>query len=233
MIKYIISVLRGVTERCTNMLAKNTIETENLDKNIIKVSDYIIIQRQNYKKLHQLKKRDCVRLGKRFMFIELDNIISEEYNSIFKLESKGKNNYYLTKVENATNIQLPDARECGDDNRDILDDGKSQKLSTKEISELQEQAVGAQNIIGKIVSNSSTFAAKTEFSQEKYVKKKEKKYYEYVQILKPSIVYLMEIYYRLSPIKVLGLRIDDLSQILYYSNVHSNGNYLFIVFILG
>lgn len=58
------------------------------------------------------------------------------------------------------------------------------------------------------------------------LKKKEKKHCEYIQIRRPSIRLLSEIYYRYEPAKTLGIRIDDLSQIITYANIQSGGNYL-------
>lgn len=85
---------------------------------------------------------------------------------------------------------------------------------------------GAMEIIETIVANSKTFNEKTEFSQEKYLKKKEKKYFEYIQIRKPTLRLIAHIYYRQDPNKVLGMRIDSLSQLISYSGVNSRGKYL-------
>lgn len=84
----------------------------------------------------------------------------------------------------------------------------------------------AKEIIETIVANSKTFNQKTEFSQEKYLKKKEKKYFEYIQIRKPTIRLLAHIYYRQDHEKILGMRMDSLSQIISYAGVNSSGKYL-------
>lgn len=84
----------------------------------------------------------------------------------------------------------------------------------------------SKEIIETIIANSKSFNEKTEFSQEKYIKKKEKKYFEFVQIRKPTIRLLAEIFYRQDPEKALGLRIDSLSQLISYSGVNPTGNFL-------
>lgn len=84
----------------------------------------------------------------------------------------------------------------------------------------------SKEIIGTLVANSKSFNEKTEFSQEKYLKKKEKKYFDYIQVRKPSIRLLAEIFYRQDPDKPLGLRIDSLSQLISYADINSTGNYL-------
>lgn len=51
------------------------------------------------------------------------------------------------------------------DNRDINDDGSSQKLSTDDIMDLKKSGVSAETIVGTLVQNSTTFSSKTEYSQ--------------------------------------------------------------------
>lgn len=190
---------------------------------VVNLGDYIVIKRQNYKKLHKIQPGVTVRLGKNQ--IDVANCISHPFNSTFKQEKSRNNIYILTKVEQAKKLELPPI-ESGEDNRHIRADGSSQKLTTDQIQELQTQDLTANELIETIVSNSTTFSLKTQYSQEKYIKKKEKKYYEYVQVIKPTIMDLIDIYYRLNPAKILGLRMDDIAQILFYSNVHCYGNHL-------
>lgn len=91
---------------------------------------------------------------------------------------------------------------------------------------MRDNIKDSKEIIGTLVANSKSFNEKTEFSQEKYIKKKEKKYFDFIQIRKPTIRLLAEIFYRQDPEKPLGLRIDSLSQLISYSGVNSTGNYL-------
>lgn len=91
---------------------------------------------------------------------------------------------------------------------------------------MRESVSDSKEIIGTLVANSKSFNEKTEFSQEKYIRKKEKKYFDYVQIRKPTIRLLSEIFYTQDPEKPLGLRIDSLSQLISYSGVNSTGTYL-------
>ena len=84
----------------------------------------------------------------------------------------------------------------------------------------------SKDLVSTLVANSKSFLEKTEFSQEKYIKKKEKKYFDHIQVRRPTIRLLMEIFYRQDPEKALGLRMDSLSQLVSYSGVSCNGNYL-------
>jgi tRNA (adenine-N(1)-)-methyltransferase non-catalytic subunit len=195
----------------------------------IKVGDYIIIQRQNYTKLHKYGKADStVVLAKDN--IELNNIENADYNTVFRMnikESGRKRLFFLEPTTDTVNLkEVLDIKESGVDNRDIKDDGQSQTLSNEEILEMRDNFTSSSEIVGKIVANSKSFSSKTEYSQEKYIKKKERKYFEFIQIKRPSIRLLTELFYRQDPDKILGIRLDSLSQIISYSGVSSDGNYL-------
>merc|ERR1712126_439280 len=116
-------------------------------------------------------------------------------------------------------------QEGGIDNRNIYNDGRSQKLTPDEISKLKHSGVTGKEVIETITKNSTTFANKTKYSQEKYVNKKQKKYEDSVTIVKPSIRLLNNMYYTQDPLKISNLRIDSLSQILCYANIQFGGKY--------
>lgn len=194
----------------------------------IKVGNYIIIQKQNYKKLHKLNKpNSSITLGRDN--INLTGIEGCPYFSLFKMVPNGKRGreYRLELTEETINLKDEiDIRASGTDNRNIQDDGRSQKLTHEEIIELTSDASKASDIVETLISNSNTFHNKTGFSQEKYLKKKEKKYFGYIQIIKPNLRIISEVMYRLDPNKIQNIRIDTLSQIMTMSNIHCEGNYL-------
>lgn len=197
-----------------------------MDQHLIKCGDYVIVQRQDYTKLTKLKKHGTIKLGKDE--VELDNVQNERYYETFKMVLK-PNSKRVYELEVAQQIMVKNQvnlEQSGLDNRDIIDDGLSQTLTKEQIEEFRDQALSSSSIVEKLIENSKTFNAKTEYSQEKYLKKKEKKYFEFIQIRKPSVRLLAQTFYRLDPSKTLGMRIDDLSQILMYSNIQADGNYL-------
>lgn len=187
----------------------------------------MIVQRQGYTKLHKLKKNGSLTIGK--FTVQMDNVIGQRYWDTFQMKNSSHNKklFILEKVEDgscsagALNIEA-----SGQDNRNIVIDGDSQMLTKDDIDKLQDSELNSNAIIGELVSNSKTFNMKTGYSQEKYIKKKEKKYFEYIQIRRPTIRILANMFYRQDPSKTLGIRIDDLSQILAYANIHSDGNHL-------
>ncbi|KAF2896790.1 hypothetical protein ILUMI_09385 [Ignelater luminosus] len=197
-----------------------------MNQNQIKFGDYLIIQRQGYTKLHKIKPNGTITLGKDV--IQLDNIVGHKYYETFRMIVKpgSKRLYTLEEVNELTTKNQLNIEQSGADNRNIIDDGNSQALTKDEIERLRDQAVSSSDIVEKLIANSKTFNSKTEYSQEKYLKKKEKKYFEYIQVRKPSIRLLAQLFYRQDPAKTLGIRIDDLSQILTYANIQSDGKFL-------
>ena len=61
------------------------------------------------------------------------------------------------------------------DNRNLHDNSDNQKISRDDIIEMREQGVSGENIIDKLIEHSATFKDKTDFAQQKYIKKKKTK----------------------------------------------------------
>jgi len=64
----------------------------------------------------------------------------------------------------------------GKDNRDLVDKNTAQKLSQEDINKMKASGASGQDIIAKLVQSSTTFSQKTAYSQQKYLKKKQRKY---------------------------------------------------------
>lgn len=202
---------------------------EHEDK--ISIGDYIIIQRQKYTKLHKFGMTESTAMLAKDL-IELRNIESQPYSTTFRMLPKegGRGKRTMT-LEPCTDTGLLTAdvlsvRESGTDNRNIIDNGQSQSLNSEEIEKLREDCKSSSEIVSQIVENSKTFSSKTEYSQEKYLKKKEKKYFEFVQIRRPNIRLITDVMYRQCPEKIMGIRMDSLSQLISYSGISGIGNHL-------
>lgn len=201
---------------------------DNLEsENTVKEGDYVIVQRQYYTKLHRVKNSSKLILGA--FTVEMNKIIGCKYFDMFQIKNipGSKNLYTLQKVEemNSASDSL-NIKQSGKDNRNIPNNAESQTLTKEDIDKLKDEKFCSNSIIGELINNSKTFNMKTGYSQEKYIKKKEKKYCEYIQIRKPSIRLLAQMFYRQDCTKTLGIRIDDLSQIMTYANIHQDGKYL-------
>ena len=100
------------------------------------------------------------------------------------------------------------------DNRDIVDKNSSQKLSREEIEAMRDSGTSGEAVMAALIENSDTFAKKTKFSQAKFLKKKARKYFEFLVIRRPTLRLLAQIAYKGDPMKVLNLRVDSLAQLL-------------------
>ncbi|XP_038582846.1 tRNA (adenine(58)-N(1))-methyltransferase non-catalytic subunit TRM6 [Micropterus salmoides] len=186
----------------------------------IKEGDYVVLKRGDIFKAVQIQPKKKVIFEKQWFF--LDKSVGQLYSTTFEIVSGGILQPQKPKdVESST-----DAKEAGTDNRNIVDDGKSQKLTRDDIEMLKEQGLKGQEIIQQLIENSSTFRDKTEYAQDKYIKKKKKKYENTVTILKPSCRILAMMYHGREPGKILHLRYDTLAQMLTLANIHAGSKVL-------
>ena len=108
----------------------------------------------------------------------------------------------------ATNAELNDEREAT----------TAQSLSHAEIEALKAGGASGEALVHAIAAGSKTFASKTAFSQEKYLRKKARKHFQTVTALRPSPLVLCDHFMAKGPDKLMGLRRDSLSLLLTLSD---------------
>ncbi|XP_048507364.1 tRNA (adenine(58)-N(1))-methyltransferase non-catalytic subunit TRM6 [Athalia rosae] len=198
------------------------------DEKIVERGDYVVVQRQNYHKLYKATEHGTLMLGK--LSLDMSGIIGNPVWTTYEVDQKGpgmrSHPLRKTNVVESLSEDLKSVLPSGLDNRTIVDDGTSQLLSTEQIASLREAGKSGKEIVGKLIENSKTFHNKTEYSQAKYLKKKEKKYFRYITIRKPTIPLLHDIFFRMDHQKISGLRMDTLAQLLSYSGVKADGLYM-------
>ncbi|XP_065112421.1 tRNA (adenine(58)-N(1))-methyltransferase non-catalytic subunit TRM6 [Paramisgurnus dabryanus] len=184
----------------------------------ISYGDYVMLKKGEVFKSVQIEKKKKMIFEKQWFF--LDNAVGHVYGSIFEIESGGS--LKLKTVKRAgSSLSNDDSKEAGQDNRHIVDDGRSQKLTRDDIETLKEQGLKGQEIVQQLIDNSTTFKDKTEFAQSKYIKKKKKKYESDITVLKPSTRLLALMYHGREPGKICHLRYDTLAQMLTLGNIHA------------
>uniref|UniRef100_A0A8C2DRT4 tRNA (adenine(58)-N(1))-methyltransferase non-catalytic subunit TRM6 n=1 Tax=Cyprinus carpio TaxID=7962 RepID=A0A8C2DRT4_CYPCA len=186
----------------------------------ISFGDYVVLKRGDVFKSVQVENKKKVIFEKQWFF--LDNAVGQLFGTRFEIGAGGS---LKLKAAKHSGDSL-DSKEVGQDNRHILDDGKSQKLTRDDIETLKEQGLKGQEIVQQLIDNSTTFKDKTEFAQEKYIKKKKKKYESDITILKPSTRLLAMMYHGREPGKICHLRYDTLAQILTLGNIHAGSKIL-------
>uniref|UniRef100_A0A8C5I5P6 tRNA (adenine(58)-N(1))-methyltransferase non-catalytic subunit TRM6 n=1 Tax=Gouania willdenowi TaxID=441366 RepID=A0A8C5I5P6_GOUWI len=186
----------------------------------IKEGDHVVLKRGGIFKAVQIQPKKKLIFEKQWFF--LDKAVGHLYGTAFEIASGGE-----LQPQAAKNTENPpDTKEAGTDNRNIVDDGKSQKLTQDDIETLKEQGLKGQEIVQQLIENSSTFRDKTGYAQDKYIKKKKKKYENTVEILKPSCRILAMMYHGREPGKICHLRYDTLAQVLTLANIHAGSKVL-------
>uniref|UniRef100_A0ABM5GN92 tRNA (adenine(58)-N(1))-methyltransferase non-catalytic subunit TRM6 n=1 Tax=Pogona vitticeps TaxID=103695 RepID=A0ABM5GN92_9SAUR len=188
---------------------------------VIREGDWAVLKRNEVFKAVAVVKRRKITFEKQWFY--LDNAIGHIYGTTFEVTSGGSLQPKKRGEEMAT-----ETKEAGTDNRNIVDDGKSQKLTHDDIKALKDKGIKGQEIVQQLIENSTTFRDKTEFSQDKYIKKKKKKYEAVITIIKPSTRILSTMYYAREPGKINYLRYDTLAQMLTWGNVRA-GNKMIVM----
>ncbi|XP_015430521.1 PREDICTED: tRNA (adenine(58)-N(1))-methyltransferase non-catalytic subunit TRM6 [Dufourea novaeangliae] len=202
------------------------------EDDIITIGKYVIVKKLNFKKIYKVTGNGQLMLGKDL--VNMGEIIGKRFWTTFEMipSKSGKRSFSLKEApETESWNDLLSTLPSGNDNRSIVDDGSSQKLSKEEILQLQEAGKSGKEIVGSLIENNKSFLDRTEYSQEKYLKKKERKYLRYLTILKPNISSLHDVYFKLDHGKIGNLRMDALAQLLSYSDVQSDG--LFMLYDSG
>jgi tRNA (adenine-N(1)-)-methyltransferase non-catalytic subunit len=119
------------------------------------------------------------------------------------------------------------------DNRNLVDDNKSQSLPMSTLLRLKRSGDNGEQIVKSLIENSSTFDKKTEFSKAKYIARKQKKYQPRCRIVRCTASSICEALAIKEPRKMMNMREDTLGQILSYSNISAGCQCLVIETCMG
>uniref|UniRef100_A0A224ZAB1 tRNA (adenine(58)-N(1))-methyltransferase non-catalytic subunit TRM6 n=1 Tax=Rhipicephalus zambeziensis TaxID=60191 RepID=A0A224ZAB1_9ACAR len=202
--------------------------------NTIKEGSYVVVRGLNNTRLVQVDSKKPVFFGKRKFSIQ--TAIGEAFGSVFEIDNRDLRKVSAEEYrKRCSECEFPgdDSQTSGQDNRNLVDDGKSQKLTREDIETFKADGTSGESIIKTLVENSTTFKEKTEYAQRKYLKKKQDKYLQHVTLEQPTARLLVEMYYSQSPLKIGNMRIDSLAQMLTCCNVRSGGRYIVFDAYLG
>lgn len=162
----------------------------------------------------------------------IQDLVGREFGSVYKVNNKTKCLDYVENMDDLLDFKnsLADLieEEGKRDNRAIKDDNKSQKLTRTDIVRAKEDGLTAKQIIETLVENSSTFNQKTVYSQEKYLKKKQEKYSNYIRIYKPNTTLLCDMWFNQGAHKSGQIRLDSLAHMLNLCNLRSGCKYIVV-----
>lgn len=167
-------------------------------------------------------------------------LIGSPYGSVFELQT-GPKGPFLVRIppdkdthviidqnqeESTAELGNIDAEITQRDNRSLVDDNTAQKLSANDISRMRRECLSGKEIVDALVANSTTFQNKTVYSQEKYKRKKQKKYAPCLVVRRPSARRICEAYFMKSPQKIGFLRMDTLGLMLSLANIGAHAEVL-------
>jgi tRNA (adenine-N(1)-)-methyltransferase non-catalytic subunit len=201
-------------------------------EDFVKEGDTVIIRLQDDKSTCMLKIEGDQKIGK--TRVSVKNVIGAPYGSVFQISDRKLE--YLAREsshDDGASFDLAVDNDSRGDNRDYVDSNTAQKLSTSDIEKLKESGVSGEDIIKSLIANSNTWSCKTSFAQEKWLKKKKKKYMRMIRVIKSTPHTLCEVYHGKSKDKICNMRPDTLAQILSQSSIHAGSRVLIFESLVG
>lgn len=164
-----------------------------------------------------------LRMG-RYSLIPLESILGQPYGSLLRRSETGQWLRHRREADSGAEAECTeDVDHCS--NQHFAQNNTAQSLSPSEVQKLK-RSCGGEGVVEALANNSATFATKTKFAQDKYIKKKQAKHVQQVALLRPTLMELCETYMQQNRNKICGLRFDYVSSILSQADVRTGGRYL-------
>ena len=163
--------------------------------------------------------------------VKAGDMIGHPYGSVFEIQG-----HRLVRIEGSKfsfDTTLPEEDGGTGDNSFYNDSNTAQKLSQEEILEMRENGKSGVDILRSLVKNSETWSSKTSFAQEKWLKRKSKKYVTTLLVEKSTPATLCSVYFAKARAKVCHMRWDILAQLLSFSEIHAGSRVLVIESLIG
>ncbi|THH29061.1 hypothetical protein EUX98_g5127 [Antrodiella citrinella] len=187
---------------------------------IIQVGDTVLLRTPSgdYKTL-KLEKDSTINLGKFGSFFTND-LVGQPYGLTYDITDK--------KLSVIPPKGLQEVEDTDATNELINDTQAVQPLSLVEIEALKRSGLSASEIIQRQIEQHANFGLKTEYSKEKYKKRKEAKYSKSFSTVEPTIYNVCEYWFNKDQNRLRDIRPDTLSQLLNLANIRPGGRYLVV-----
>ncbi|KAJ3812381.1 Gcd10p family-domain-containing protein [Lentinula lateritia] len=114
-----------------------------------------------------------------------------------------------------------------DATNELINDGEFvQPLTLDEIQTLKQSGVHASEIIKRQIEQHVNYSLKTEYSKDKYKKRKEAKYSKSFITIEPTMHNVCDYWFNKDQNRIRDIRSDTLSQMLAMANIQPGGRYL-------
>ncbi|KZT43855.1 Gcd10p-domain-containing protein [Sistotremastrum suecicum HHB10207 ss-3] len=121
---------------------------------------------------------------------------------------------------------IEDVEDTDATNELIRDSSSIQEVTYQEIEQLKSAGVLPEEIINKQIESHASFALKTEYSKDKYKKRKQAKFLKHFSTIEPTIHNVCDYWFKKDQSRIRDIRPDALSQMMTLANVHPGGRYL-------
>ncbi|GJE89581.1 Gcd10p-domain-containing protein [Phanerochaete sordida] len=166
---------------------------------------------------HKIEKDTTVNLGK-FGSFHANHLIGQPYGLTYDIVDKS------LKVVPPRPIQEVEDTEA---TNELINDGEFvQPLTSEEIEELKKQGLPADEIVKRQIEQHANYQLKTEYSKEKYKKRKVAKYSKGFSTVIPALYNVCEYWFNKDATRLRDIRPDALSQILNLASIRPGGRYL-------
>ncbi|KAH7886059.1 Gcd10p-domain-containing protein [Phlebopus sp. FC_14] len=116
-----------------------------------------------------------------------------------------------------------------DATNELINDGEFvQPLTLEEIETLKKSGVHASEIIKTQIEKHAAYSLKTEYSKEKYKRRKEAKYSKSFETIEPTIYNICDHWFQKDQSRIRDIRMDTLAQMLNMANVRPGGRYIVV-----
>ena len=166
--------------------------------------------------------------------VHVEEMIGHPYGSRFEIQGKKLIRIEESKFSLENTLDDPSVTIGGSgDNSNYEDSNTAQKLTQGEIEEMKMNGTSGVDILRSLVKNSETWGSKTSFAQEKWLRRKSKKYVSTFRVEKSTPATLCSVFFDKSPAKICHLRWDVLAQMISHSNVKAGCRVLVIDSLIG
>ncbi|KAG6813226.1 hypothetical protein H0H92_013113 [Tricholoma furcatifolium] len=165
----------------------------------------------------KIEKDSTVTIGRLGSFYA-NELINQPYGLTFEILNKK-----LKIVPPRTLQEVEDT----DATNELINDGEFvQPLTIGEIEKLKVSGVHVSEIIKKQIEAHANYSLKTEYSKEKYKKRKEEKFSKSFTTIEPTLFNVCDYWFNKDQMRIRDIRPDSLSQLLNLANVRPGGRYI-------
>ncbi|KZT73344.1 Gcd10p-domain-containing protein [Daedalea quercina L-15889] len=168
-------------------------------------------------KTWKLEKDSAANLGK-FGSFHANELVGQQFGLTYEIADK------KLKVVSSRTLQEVEDTEA---TNELINDGQFvQPLTAEEIETLKKSGVHASEIIKKQIAQHANYGLKTEYSKEKYKKRKEAKFSKSFTVIDPTVFNVCDYWFNKDQNRVRDVRPDALGQMLNIANITHGGRYL-------